>query len=189
MLRLQTAVDIKTSSERVWSVLMDFRRYRHGTRLSVEGEPRVGAVLNAFLQPPGSYGMRFRLRVVTLFPQREFRWSGRSFSRVSFRASISFCFEPVTPQSTRLVHGETQTPIGRTDAARISRHECGAAGRSGAIVEGMLAVTGRTTSRTTGGTHPCPSPPRRAVYQPTGQHGAAGTSAVQTGTEECRAGE
>jgi hypothetical protein len=113
MLRLQTSVDIKTSPERVWSVLMDFRRYAAWNPFirSLEGEPRVGAVLNAFLQPPRSYGMRFRPRVVTLVPQREFRWRGTLLWSRLFQGDHFFFLEPVSPQLTRLFHGEIFTGL------------------------------------------------------------------------------
>ena len=74
MLRLQTTVDIQTSSARVWSLLMDFSQYPAWNPFirSLEGEPLVSAVINAFLQLPGSHAMRFRHWVVALVPQREF---------------------------------------------------------------------------------------------------------------------
>ena len=113
MLRLETTVDIKASSERVWSVLMDFHRYPAWNPFirSLEGEPRVGAVLNAFLQPPGSYGMRFRPSVVTLVPEHEFRWRGTLLFPRFFQGEHFFLLESVSPQSMRLVHGEIFTGL------------------------------------------------------------------------------
>ena len=97
MLRLATTVDIKTPVNRLVGAYglppipcME-PVYPFGA-----GEPHVGGVLNAFLQPPGPYGMRFKPRVVTVVLQREFRWRGTLlFSRL-FQGEHFFLLEPVS---------------------------------------------------------------------------------------------
>jgi hypothetical protein len=49
--------------------------------------------------------------VCTLLPQREFRWSGTLLFARLFQGEHFFLLEPVSPQSTRLVHGESYTGL------------------------------------------------------------------------------
>ena len=78
MHRLDTQVEIESSVERVWAILMDFAAYPGWNPFirSITGVPKMGATLDVFIQPPGSGGMRFRPRVLAFEPGRQLRWKG-----------------------------------------------------------------------------------------------------------------
>ena len=108
MHRIDTQIEINASTERVWSILMDFpghARWNPFVR-SIEGAPTVGESLNLFIQPPGSGGMRFRPTVLTVEPKREFRWKGRLLMPGLFDGEHFFTLEPKSDNRLIFRHGE-----------------------------------------------------------------------------------
>jgi hypothetical protein len=95
MHHLDTRIEIASSPERVWSILMDFPAYPRWNPFirSIAGSPTVGASLSIFIQPSGSRGMRFSPRVLVSEPQREFRWKGRLLVRGLFDGEHFFGLE------------------------------------------------------------------------------------------------
>lgn len=95
MHRLDTQIQINAAVERVWSILMDLPGYARWNPFirSIEGTAAVGAVLNVFIQPPGSGGMRLRPTVLAVEPMREFRWWGKLVLPGLFDAEHSFRLE------------------------------------------------------------------------------------------------
>ena len=108
MHRIDTQIEINASTERVWSILMDFpghARWNPFVR-SIEGAPTVGESLNLFIQPPGSGGMRFRPTVLTVEPKREFRWKGKLLMPGLFDGEHFFTLEPKSDNRLIFRHGE-----------------------------------------------------------------------------------
>ena len=75
---IQTAISIAAPRARVWTVLMDFARYPEWNPFirRLQGAPRVGETLDAFIQPPAHKISRFRPRVVEIDSERTFAWRG-----------------------------------------------------------------------------------------------------------------
>jgi hypothetical protein len=93
---LETSIEINTSAERVWSLLMDFAAYPRWNPFvrSIEGAPSVGKPLKVVIQSPGSGGMRFRPVVLACEVAREFRWKGKLWMAGLFDAEHYFRIEP-----------------------------------------------------------------------------------------------
>jgi hypothetical protein len=96
MHRLDTSIGINASTDRVWSLLMDFPGYGRWNPFvrSIEGEPTVGKSLKVFIQPPGGKGMRFKPQVLANEPKREFRWKGKVLLPGLFDGEHFFKVEP-----------------------------------------------------------------------------------------------
>ena len=108
MHRLDTSVDIKASTERVWSLLMDFPGYPRWNPFvrSIEGNPSVGESLRVFIHPPGSNGMRFQPKVLVCDEKRELRWKGKLLMPGLFDGEHYFRLAPSGSDATLFEQGE-----------------------------------------------------------------------------------
>jgi hypothetical protein len=108
MHRLHTQIEIKSSPERVWALLMDFPAYPKWNPFvrSIAGVPAVGETLNVELQPAGKKAMSFRPKVLACVPQREFRWLGRVLVPGVFDGEHYFQLEPQAGGRVVFRHGE-----------------------------------------------------------------------------------
>ena len=108
MHRIDTQIEINASTERVWSILMDFTGHARWNPFvrSIEGAPTVGESLNVFIHPPGSGGMRFQPKVLTVEPKREFRWKGKLLIPGLFDGEHFFMLEPKSDNRLIFRHGE-----------------------------------------------------------------------------------
>ena len=74
---------------------------------SIEGSPRAGETLKAFIQPVESRGMTFRPRVLRAVPDQELRWLGHLWLPGIFDGEHFFKIEPLDHgHRSRLIHGE-----------------------------------------------------------------------------------
>jgi hypothetical protein len=108
MHRVETQIEIHASSERIWSILMDFPSYARWNPFvrSIEGTPSVGALLNVHIQPPGANGMRFRPTVLAVEAKHEFRWKGKLVIPGIFDGEHYFILEPKSDSQVVIRHGE-----------------------------------------------------------------------------------
>ena len=108
MHRVDTQIEINASTERVWSILMNFPGHARWNPFirSIESAPKVGGSLNVFIQPPGSSGLRFRPTVLTVEPMREFRWKGKLLISGLFDGEHFFMLEPKSDARLVLRQGE-----------------------------------------------------------------------------------
>jgi len=106
--QLQTQIEINSSPERVWSILMDFPGYARWNPFvrMIAGVAAAGETLNVELQPVGKKAMAFRPRVMTCVPQREFRWKGTVFFPGVFDGEHYFQIEPQAGDRVIFRHGE-----------------------------------------------------------------------------------
>jgi hypothetical protein len=109
MQRIERAIAINASADRVWQILVDFERYPEWNPfvISASGEACPGRRLTVRIQPPGERAMTFRPRVLVATPGRELRWLGRLLVPGIFDGEHSFTIEPTSPGSCRLVQAET----------------------------------------------------------------------------------
>ncbi len=109
MERIERSVDLEASAQRVWDVLVDFRRYPEWNPfiVAIAGDAVPGARLEVRLQPPGGRAMNFRPRVLAATPAHELRWLGRILVPGLFDGEHRFVIEPRGEDRCHLVHGET----------------------------------------------------------------------------------
>lgn len=108
MLELRTETDIAAPVDRVWHILMDFDGFPRWNPFirSVHGRPEVGSQLDVEIGPSGSRGMRFRPKITSVVPNREFRWMGHVGFRGLFDGEHIFELKSLGAAGTRFVQRE-----------------------------------------------------------------------------------
>jgi hypothetical protein len=108
MLELRTETEIDSPVDRVWHVLMDFNAYPEWNPFlrRIDGKAEVGSRLDVEIGASGTRGMRFRPTVMSVVPNREFRWLGKVGIRGLFDGEHIFELAPMGSQSTRFVQRE-----------------------------------------------------------------------------------
>ncbi len=108
MREIKTEIIIESSAKTVWRILTDFERYPEWNPFikSISGEPRVGAKLQIFIQPPGASGMKFTPTVLAAEENREFRWLGKVLISGLFDGEHIFVIEPIDENKIRFIHSE-----------------------------------------------------------------------------------
>jgi hypothetical protein len=109
MHEITTAIEIDAPPRTVWMVLIDFASYPGWNPFvrSIEGAPREGETLKAFIQPPGGTGMTFRPRVLRAVQDEELRWLGRLVLPGIFDGEHFFKIESLDDgRRSRFIHGE-----------------------------------------------------------------------------------
>ena len=79
MKELYSDIEINAVAQKVWAILTDFDSYPDWNPFirEIKGRLEVGYKIEAFIQPHGSKGMSFFPRILSVVPNREFRWLGR----------------------------------------------------------------------------------------------------------------
>ncbi len=106
---ITSQIEIDAPAATVWAILMDFPAYpewNHFIR-QISGQPKVGARIEARLQPPGGRAMTFKPTVLVAEPDREFRWLGKLFVKGLFDGEHVFRIEPLGPDRVRFVQQES----------------------------------------------------------------------------------
>lgn len=113
MREITTDIEINAAPSEVWRVLTDLARFREWNPLitRAEGELRVGATVEIFVQIPDSTGRGFRPRVLNVEPERELVWLGQLAVPGLFNGEHHFRIDPVGPSSVRFVHSERFTGL------------------------------------------------------------------------------
>ncbi len=113
MKQIHTETDIRTSAGRVWQVLTDFSSFPEWNPFmrQAHGDPRVGARLEVYLEPPGRRGIRIKPTVLKADPERELRWLGRLLIPGLFDGEHVFILEGTGDGRVRLTQSETFTGI------------------------------------------------------------------------------
>ena len=108
---IETEIEIAAPPEAVWAVLTDFAAYGEWNPfiLSVEGEARQGATLDAVIHAVGGAGMdkpqAFKPLVLEARANQELRWRGRLLVPGLFDGEHYFAMVP-SNGGTRFIHGE-----------------------------------------------------------------------------------
>lgn len=108
MKTIQTDIVIDADISIVWNVLLDFERYPTWNPFikSITGEQSVGNKLTVSIKPPDSNGMTFKPKILTIEPNKEFRWKGKLGVTGIFDGEHYFILEPVDKNQTKFIHGE-----------------------------------------------------------------------------------
>ena len=113
MKELRSEIEIQASAERVWQILTDFASFPNWNPFirRANGEPRIGAKLEVFLQPSGARGMTFRPEVLKAEPNHELRWLGHLLVPGLFDGEHIFIIEPLGANRVRFVQREIFTGL------------------------------------------------------------------------------
>jgi hypothetical protein len=111
MKELYSEIEIHASSERVWQILSDFKRFPQWNPFIrwAKGEAKTGARLEVRIQPSGASGMTFKPVVLKAEPNRELRWLGRLLVAGLFDGEHIFSIEALGAQHVRFTQREIYT--------------------------------------------------------------------------------
>jgi hypothetical protein len=103
-----TQVEIDSSADAVWAILMDFAGYASWNPFipSVEGEAREGELLRIKIKPPDDKAQDYRVRILKIERPREFRWLGHFHMPGLIDGEHVFEIESLAPNKIRLVQRE-----------------------------------------------------------------------------------
>jgi len=110
---IRTEIYIKASPEKVWEVLTDFNNFPQWNPFirQINGDPKVGTKLKIHLHTSSGKSRTYRPTVTKVEPNRELRWSGKSFIPGMFNGERIFSIELKT-NHVRFVHREIFTGLG-----------------------------------------------------------------------------
>lgn len=112
MKSIQTEVIIKVAPSVVWGILTDFARYPEWNPfIRIRGNAEAGIYLKNTIYLEGHKPQVFRPQVLTVKPEREFRWQGNLLVKGLFDGEHYFILEKTIDGHTRLLHGENFTGI------------------------------------------------------------------------------
>ena len=75
---ITTEILIKTTPDKVWNILIDFKNYPNWNPFikSITGEVAIEKKIVARLEPPEASGMTFKPTILAFETNKEFRWLG-----------------------------------------------------------------------------------------------------------------
>lgn len=99
---------IRAPPERVWAVLIDFKRYpQWNPFIRAVGRREAGNMIEAILRPPGRRPVTFRPTVTSVVRNRELQWLGRLVIPKLFDGSHTMLIEPIEGGMSRFIQKET----------------------------------------------------------------------------------
>ena len=113
MKELCTEVEIHATPERVWQLLTDFARFPEWNPFirRINGELKVGARLDTYLQPSGERGLAIRPVILRVEPNRKLSWIGRLALPGIFTGEHAFIIESLGANHVCFVQREVFTGI------------------------------------------------------------------------------
>jgi hypothetical protein len=113
MHEIKTEIEIESTPERVWSILLNFPEHRQWNPFirSIQGSAEKGERLTISVQPKGGRTMTFRPTVLTATPNQELRWIGHFLLPGSFDGEHYFQILPLSPDRVKFVHGEKYSGV------------------------------------------------------------------------------
>lgn len=108
MNNIHTQIEINASAKEVWNILIDFDKYGEWNPFikSIHGNPVAGEKMQVFIQPPGSKGMNFTPRVISVDLNHEFRWHGHLIFPGLFDGEHIFLIESTGENKVKFTHAE-----------------------------------------------------------------------------------
>ena len=113
MKELHAETAIQATAERVWQLLTDFERFPQWNPFirQAKGQARVGAILEAHIQPSDARAMTFKPTILTVEPNRELRWLGRLIMPGLFDGEHVFTIETLGENRVRFMQREIFTGV------------------------------------------------------------------------------
>ncbi|PKB72617.1 MAG: hypothetical protein BZY75_06175 [SAR202 cluster bacterium Io17-Chloro-G7] len=108
MKEIRTEITINATTERVWTVLTDFRSFPQWNPFITyaEGELTPGQTLTVRLQTPSGKGWTFKAKVLVAEPNRELRWMGRLGLPGILDGGCYYIIEVTDDGGIRFIQGE-----------------------------------------------------------------------------------
>ena len=108
MYEIETEIEIETTPEALWAILMGFPEYPKWNPFirSIEGVAGEGQHLNLTIEPPGSKAMTIRPRLLAVASGRELRWLGRLLLPGLFDGEHYLQIVPLTTGRVKFIQGE-----------------------------------------------------------------------------------
>lgn len=108
MKTLETNIIIDATAEKIWAILMDFEAYPNWNPFikTMSGNTEVGNKMYVTIQLEGNKAMVFEPRVLTVKPNRAFRWLGHLWITGIFDGEHYFQLIPINEHQTKFIHGE-----------------------------------------------------------------------------------
>jgi len=113
MRELTTSIEIESSPEAVWEILMDFEAYPEWNPFvtMISGRPAAGERLDVTLQNPGGKKMNVSPTVTAAETNIQFSWLGKLGVKGLFDGHHHFRIEPLTDGFARFTQSEEFTGI------------------------------------------------------------------------------
>ena len=124
MKEIHTQIDIKSSAERAWKMLIDFNNYSQWNPFirQINGAPTVGTKLEIHLHTAAGKKRIYKPTVTKVEPYHELRWYGKSFLPGMFNGEHIFTIETREVDRIKFVHKEIFTGLGASLAGdRLDR--------------------------------------------------------------------
>jgi len=108
MKMVQSNIEINTSCEKIWNILMDFERYPEWNPFikEIKGKPVEGSKISVTIQAPGLKPRTFRPAVHISWEKWQLRWLGRLGIPGLFDGEHMFILEELDPEVTRFHQNE-----------------------------------------------------------------------------------
>ncbi len=108
MKELYTRIEINSSAAIVWGVLTDLKNYPAWNPFipAAEGDLTPGATLRIKIKPPGREAQPYRVKILEIAPQKEFRWLGHFHVPGLIDGEHLFELNAIGPNKTELVQRE-----------------------------------------------------------------------------------
>lgn len=103
-----TSIEIESSPDNVWAVLVDFSAHTKWNPFirSIEGIAKKGERLKVSIKPVDGKPMAFRPTVLVATPNQELRWMGRFLFPGLFDGEHYFRIEPISSRCVKFIQGE-----------------------------------------------------------------------------------
>ncbi len=111
MRELYTDIEISSTPENVWPVLMNIDRWHEWNPFipEISGDISLGSKLRIRMEAPGAKAMSFSSEISRLQKDRDFAWKGKLPIPGAFRGEHIFELRPLADSRTRFVHREEFT--------------------------------------------------------------------------------
>jgi hypothetical protein len=105
---VRTEIEINTSPERVWKILIDFDKYEQWNPFihKIIGEPKEGAKIEIHIETPGGKNRKYGPTLTKVDEGRELRWLGKSSLPGFLNGEHIFAIEQLEPKRIRFVQSE-----------------------------------------------------------------------------------
>lgn len=108
MRELLTEIEIESSADVIWAILMDFPNYPSWNPFirEISGNPHLNERLKVHLKPRGGLGMTLKPTVMKLDTNKAFAWKGRLGLNGIFDGHHEFILENIRSGIVRFIHRE-----------------------------------------------------------------------------------
>ncbi len=105
---VNTEIIINSSKEKVWKILVDFKKYPEWNPFvrEVIGTAKVSEKLKVYVKPENGRGMRFTATLIKVEMNKELRWVGHMLFPGLLDGEHIFIIKPIGKNKIRFIHSE-----------------------------------------------------------------------------------